>query len=142
MRIPPSPGEVSVQCHFEEITGRVDAVIVQRELLREEGYSIAGLFQGYLARLPSTAHMEFTVNVASTSRVCRHELAHGIVAPTIVLLELNLGHDYVILQHGATVGTHGIATGIVRFYVCGAAVLALVTTRHCGRHERRGKYGI
>lgn len=132
MRVPAATGQVSVEGHLEEVAGRVDAVVVQRELLAEQGDSVPCLLQGHLSGLASPANMELAVHRAATLRVGGHKLADGTVRAMCILLELDLGHNYVILQHGATVGADSIATSIVHFYVGRAAVLALVTPRHVG----------
>lgn len=79
MRVPAATGQVSVEGHLEEVAGRVDAVVVQRELLAEQGDSVPCLLQGHLSGLASPANMELAVHCAATLRVGGHKLADGTV---------------------------------------------------------------
>lgn len=137
MRVPATPGQVPDQCHLEEIARRLDAMVVQVQLMAQMRYPVPGLPQGDLARFRPRSDVKLPVRRRPTLGVRRHKLTHRTRRPVGILLELDLRHNNVVLQHRPAVGTDGVPAGIVHLDFGTAAVVTLPAGGHYAlKHEK------
>lgn len=108
-----APRQMSHQCHFEEIARRIDAMVVQMQLVTEMSDALARFAQRHLTRFGAHSYVEFAVSRGATLRIGRHELTHRTGLPMRGLLELHLRNDDIVFNDRPAIRAHGIATATV-----------------------------
>lgn len=136
MRVLAASRQMPHQSHLKEVARRLDAMIVQIQLMAQVRDAMLGLAQRHLPRLGAHADVELAVARRSALRLGRHKLTDRTGLAMARLLELHLRHNNVVLQHRSTARADRIAAGAVHLNLDRPAVLAFQTRRHFGDDRR------